>query len=223
MFISSITGLVAGIVHVVSGPDHITAVAPFAIQKKEKTWQIGLFWGIGHTGGVWVVGILAFLLREILPIDLISSWSERLVGVVLIIIGLWGIRSALKIKIHYHEHEHGEKEKHGHFHFHHIDDKHEHPKSHQHSHAPLGIGVLHGLAGSSHFLGVLPALMLPTQLDAIAYIVFFGFGSILAMSLFSFLIGVFTRKVATTLPAYRGILFSFAGLAIIVGIFWLLI
>lgn len=222
MIITIITGFVAGVVHVISGPDHVAAVAPFAVHKKEKTWQVGFFWGLGHTGGVWLVGILAILLREILPIDLISSWSERLVGVVLIGIGLWGIRSALKIRIHYHEHEH-EDGRHGHFHVHQAGESHDHPHSHRHAHAPLGIGILHGLAGSSHFLGVLPALMLPTHLAAAAYILFFGIGSIIAMSIFSYLIGLFTRKVATTLPAYRGMLLSFAFLAIAVGVVWLVI
>lgn len=223
MLISSFTGCVAGILHVISGPDHIAAVAPFAAQKKEKTWQVGFFWGIGHTGGVWLVGILALILREVLPLELISSWSERLVGVVLIGIGLWGIRRALKTKIHYHEHEHGESGKHGHFHFHQAHEKHNHASNHAHTHAPLGIGVLHGVAGSSHFLGILPALMLPTRADAIAYILFFGLGSILAMSLFSYLIGLFTRKLATTLPAYKGMLLTFAFLAIGVGVVWLVI
>jgi ABC-type nickel/cobalt efflux system permease component RcnA len=223
MIITIVTGFIAGVIHVVSGPDHIAAVAPFAAQKKENTWNVGFFWGIGHTGGVWLVGILALLLREILPLELISSWSERLVGVVLIGIGLWGIRRALKTKIHYHEHEHDESGKHGHFHFHYVGEDHHQTKSHEHTHAPLGVGILHGLAGSSHFLGILPALMLPTQLDAAAYILFFGVGSIIAMSLFSFLIGLFTRKMVTTLPAYKGMLLTFAFLAIGVGVVWLVI
>ena len=50
-----------------------------------------------------------------------------------------------------------------------------------------------------------------------------GVGSVIAMSLFSFLIGLFTRKVATTLPAYKGMLLTFAFLAIGVGIVWLVI
>lgn len=222
MFISAFTGFVAGLVHVISGPDHIAAVAPFAVHKKVKTWTVGFLWGIGHTSGVWVIGILAFFLREILPLDLISSYSERLIGVVLIAIGLWGIRSAMKTRIHYHEHEH-EDVRHGHFHVHEAGEAHEHPHSHQHKHAPMGIGILHGLAGSSHLLGVLPALMLPTRGDALAYIVFFGFGSIIAMSFFSYLIGIFTRKVSTNLPAYKGMLLTFAFLAIAVGMVWLVI
>lgn len=223
MLISSFTGCIAGILHVISGPDHVAAIAPFAAQKKEKTWQIGFFWGIGHTAGVWLVGILALLLREVLPLELISSWSERLVGVVLIAIGLWGVRRALKTKIHYHEHQHGESGKHGHFHFHQVGEEHPHSGSHQHTHAPLGIGVLYGLTGSSHFLGVLPALMLPTGIDALAYILFFGLGSILAMSLFSYVVGLLTRKMATTLPAYKGMLLTFAFLAIGIGVVWLII
>ena len=99
MLISSFTGFLAGIIHVISGPDHIAAIAPFAIDKNKKSWLTGLFWGIGHTSGVWLIGIFAFLLREVLPIDLISSLSERMVGLVLIGIGIWGIRKALITKV----------------------------------------------------------------------------------------------------------------------------
>ena len=43
------------------------------------------------------------------------------------------------------------------------------------------MGVLHGVAGTSHFLGVLPALAMPTRAAALVYIAAFGGGSILAM------------------------------------------
>ena len=34
-------------------------------------------------------------------------------------------------------------------------------KHKRHTHAATGLGVLHGLAGTSHFLAVIPALALP--------------------------------------------------------------
>jgi hypothetical protein len=68
-------GLVAGALHVLSGPDHLAAVAPLAADSTAGRWRAGFSWGIGHTGGVLVVGLLAVLLRGLLPLDSISSWS----------------------------------------------------------------------------------------------------------------------------------------------------
>src|SRR3982751_1551261 len=85
----------AGLVHVFSGPDHLAAIAPLAMKRQRGAWRTGLRWGIGHASGVAFVGILALILRGILPVDLISGWSDRLVGVLLIGIGLWTLRKAL--------------------------------------------------------------------------------------------------------------------------------
>jgi ABC-type nickel/cobalt efflux system permease component RcnA len=220
MLFSSFTGLLAGIIHVISGPDHIAAIAPFAIDKNEKSWSLGLFWGIGHTGGVWLIGVLAFLLREVLPIDLISSLSERLVGVILIGIGIWGIRKALTTKVHYHDHQHG-SEKHAHFHIHHQNEMANHPASHTHNHTSFGIGIIHGLAGGSHIVGVMPALLMPNREIAIAYLIFFGIGSIISMTFFSYFLGWFSKKIIISLNIYNNILLGFAITAILIGVVWL--
>ena len=105
--ISVLTGFVAGLIHVLSGPDHLAAVAPLAVEGQRRAWMTGLRWGFGHASGVVLVGVLSLLLRDVLPVDLISSWSERLVGVVLIGIGLWGFRQAFTRHLHTHEHSHG--------------------------------------------------------------------------------------------------------------------
>ena len=52
-----------------------------------------------------------------------------------------------------------------------------------HAHASFCLGVLHGIAGSSHFLGVLPALALPTRAAALTYIGAFGVGTVAAMTI----------------------------------------
>lgn len=220
MLIASFSGFLTGIIHVFAGPDHIAAVAPISLQKNKKSWTTGFYWGIGHSAGVWIVGILVFLLREAIPLDIISSWSERFVGLMLIAIGLWGMRRALRNRLHYHQHSH-EGVEHAHFHAH-TSGEHQHPAAHKHSHVPLGIGLVHGLAGSSHFLGILPALMLPTRAASIAYVICFGIGSIIAMSGFSWLLGkIMTRLGEKSIPVYNWMAMSFAVLAIGVGIVWL--
>src|SRR5436309_14014035 len=90
-------GIGAGLVHVFSGPDHLAAIAPLAMKRQRGAWLTGFRWGMGHASGVAVVGILSLILRGVLPIDLISSWGDRLVGVVLIGIGLWTLRKAMLV------------------------------------------------------------------------------------------------------------------------------
>src|ERR1700743_3884849 len=98
-------GIIAGLIHVFSGPDHLAAIAPLAMKRQRGAWLTGLRWGMGHASGVAFVGILSLILRGILPIDLISNWSDRLVGVLLIGIGLWTLRKAMLIHTHAHSHD----------------------------------------------------------------------------------------------------------------------
>src|SRR4051812_24732234 len=72
---SAILGLSAGLGHVFSGPDHLTAIAPLAMKNPRRSWIAGAQWGLGHSTGVFVVGLLSLLLRDMLPQELISSWS----------------------------------------------------------------------------------------------------------------------------------------------------
>lgn len=214
--IHALAGLMAGTVHVLSGPDHLTAVAPLAVSSRRPGWRSGALWGVGHTTGVWMVGALALVFREVLPIEQLSAWSERVVGVVLIVIGLWALRRALTGRLHTHRHQHGASE-HEHFHVH------KHVAVHEHTHAALGVGLLHGLAGSSHFLGVLPALALPSTSAAAWYLGAYGAGTILAMASFAGVVGLIgQRTLGRTVPAYRWLLGTSAVAAIGVGCFWLI-
>lgn len=216
-----ITGLIAGAVHVVTGPDHLTAVAPLAVRRPRRAWLPGARWGLGHSAGVGLVGLLSLWLRELIPVDLLSTWGERLVGVMLFGIGLWALRRALKHNIHTHEHEH-DGEKHVHFHVHHQHENHGGAGSHLHAHAAFGIGTLHGLAGSSHFLGVLPALAFPTRTEAVGYLIAFGVGTICAMAGFSWGMGWLAARSANRgLNIYRGLMGTCALAAMAVGGFWL--
>src|SRR5215211_3294419 len=93
-----ITGALAGLVHVLSGPDHLAAVAPLAISDRERGWIAGWTRGFGHATGVVVVAVIAVLLRDVLPpVDVLSAWSERVVGGALIGIGLWALRRSMRI------------------------------------------------------------------------------------------------------------------------------
>ena len=216
-----LTGILAGIIHVWTGPDHLTAVAPLAVRRPQRAWVPGVRWGFGHSAGVAVVGLLSLMLRNLIPVDWLSSWGERLVGVMLFGIGLWALHHAFKNKIHAHEHEH-DGERHVHFHTHHHGHAPEKAAPHRHTHAAFGIGTLHGLAGSSHFLGVLPALALPTTTQAVAYIAAFGAGTVLAMTLFSWGIGWLALRLTDQGAIFYRRLMTGCGVAALgVGVFWM--
>ena len=64
-----ITGSLAAMLHVITGPDHLAAVTPFAIESKKKAWKVGVFWGIGHLFGMSLIGVLFILFEEFIPIE----------------------------------------------------------------------------------------------------------------------------------------------------------
>lgn len=219
--IAAITGLIAGLIHVLTGPDHLTAIAPLAVRRPKAAWVPGARWGLGHSSGVAMVGLLALWLRAEMPVNLISSWGDRIVGVVLFGIGLWALRRALKHSVHAHEHEH-EGERHVHFHVHPHRAHHDEAQAHdRHTHTAFAIGTLHGLAGSSHVLGILPMLALPTRMQALTYLVAFGIGTILAMAGFSSGIGWLTTRYAmNSVNIYRGLMSTCAVAAMAIGCIW---
>src|SRR3954468_22825204 len=135
-------GLAAGLLHVFSGPDHLAAVAPLAADGDRNHWRTGLQWGFGHTAGVLMIAALLLLVREQLPLDAISAYSERIVGVALIAVGAWGIWKASRTTT----------------------------KSHSHAGTSFAMGTVHGLAGSSHLFGVVPALAFSARTDSILYL-----------------------------------------------------
>lgn len=219
--VSAIAGLLAGSLHVLSGPDHLAAIAPLAVDVRRKAWLTGLRWGFGHATGVVFIGLLSLCLRDLLPLEQISNWSERLVGVLLVGIGFWGIRKAMQFHVHEHEHN---GERHVHLHMHGPRQPHDESSAHTHSHTAFGIGTIHGLAGSAHFLGILPAMAFPRFVDGLSYLLSFGIGTVLAMSLFSTALSqVANRITQKTGKAYRYVMCSCSVATLLVGGYWLIV
>jgi len=224
-------GLLAAMIHVVAGPDHLAAVAPIAL-REDKSWLIGLFWGIGHTIGMILIGILFFYFRDFIPVDFISEQSEKIVGIILIIIGVWVFFKLVKKKtssdehshIHLHQDHKGESYAHYHVHQHtsNTDHKHIHPKK-QAALTAAGIGTIHGFAGVSHLISLLPTMAFSQQTEAVMYLIGFAAGTILSMILFSVILGFIGKSASKNnkqLPFYLVNVVA-ASIAIFVGIFWI--
>ncbi len=207
------TGLFAGTVHVVAGPDHLAAVAPIAAENPKRALGTGFKWGLGHGLGAMFIGLLAIAAKGFINVEMVSAWMEFLVGFMLIGIGMWAWRRASKIVIHVHEHQHDEKEEHKHIHVHDEDVPHE--EEHKHSHAALYVGALHGAAGTGHLLAGLPALALPT-FEAILYLSAYFIGAVLSMSIFGYLMGFVANG-----KRLRSSMYAAATASIAIGAYWL--
>ena len=227
-----LTGFIASVAHVVTGPDHLAAVTPLAIDSRKKSWTIGLSWGIGHTLGMILIGLLFILFKEILPVEAISRHSDTVIGILLIGIGIWAVART------YRRHRHGNRP-HPHFHtepflYAHI-HKHTHREAPDHDHAhvrtvrqnaftALFIGTIHGFAGFSHLFALLPSLALPTVWDSVIYLAAFAAGTIFTMILFAVILGLVAfRSVVSDRQVFLK-WFTLTGgfLAIAVGLLWII-
>ena len=208
-----LTGFVAGFVHVVSGADHLIAMAPVAINNPQKALGNSFSWGLGHSSGVLLLAFLAIFIKDITPLNKFSNIAEFLVGISLLIVGVFAIKNSFQLSMHSHSHKHENGIAHRHFHFH-VKDQ----KNNKHSHALTGLGLLHGIAGGSHFLAVLPALALPLT-SACFYLISYLIGSLISMNLFTCLISFTTfnasQKFIKRLIALAG------GLSFSLGLFWI--
>jgi len=222
-------GIMASMLHVITGPDHLAAVTPFAIESKKKAWKVGLLWGIGHLVGMISIGVLFVVFKGYIPVEAISNYSEQLVGLVLIFIGCWSFYKIFKDnKKHKHVHIHSNDDplihRHVHEHMHDNTHQHQHKKIAKQSHfTSFSIGFLHGLAGIAHFLLFLPVLGFEKQTDSILYVIGFAVGIPIAMITYAFVIG----KIASHAKNehndvfFKGIRLAGGLFATIIGIYWL--
>lgn len=183
-------GLLLGIQHALD-PDHLIAVSTIVSEQKNFKWAslIGVFWGLGHTTTLFIVGMLVIGLRVTIPPRL-GSGLELLVALMLVILGVNVLRKSFGAeRVHLHTHSHN-PETHTHFHVH------ENPKQdHGHGHPfkamrrPFIVGMVHGLAGSAALM-LLVLSTIESPLGGLLYIVIFGLGSVGGMLLLSGIISL---------------------------------
>ena len=181
-------------------PDHVIAVTTIVTRQRNvaRAALIGIFWGLGHTITIFAVGTAIILFNLVIPARVGLS-MELSVGVMLIVLGIWNLRSFFAAvptqvpQVHSHPHSHD-----GHVHTH----EHVHvPGADSHEHAeltaldqrfgktgayqllrPLVVGIVHGLAGSAA-VALLILATIHNSRWAIAYLVVFGIGTIAGMML----------------------------------------
>ena len=190
-----LTGLSAGALHVVSGPDHLAVVAPLVAEQPSKGFRLGFQWGLGHGLGVVILGLLGMFVKGYIDVEAWSTNAEVLVGWLLIAVGLWSIWSNRSSAPEITE---------GH--------------THTDNRVVFGVGLFHGMAGTGHLLGVLPSLLL-SQMDAAIYLAMYFVSAIGAMMGFGWILS----KVVSTMGSLRTWTLLTAVGSIAVGIYWILV
>lgn len=187
-------GFVIGLIHAFE-PDHIAAVSTVISKQKNKSQLlkqrikegtfksaiIGAMWGAGHTTTLVLIGLLVYVLSINIP-EVFFNGSEFLVGVMLIFLAFTTLSNKKLFKIkHMHSHAHKDGTIHTH--------PHDHGSDHKHSHKSYLIGCIHGLAGSGVLLVVIAGTLSSVQ-DVLSFILIFGVGSVIGMTVVSSLIGI---------------------------------
>src|SRR6266446_2482760 len=180
--------------------DHLCAVTSFssnARNVREAFW-LGVRWAIGHTAALLIFGLILVALKAA-ALPWIDTATELCVGAVLIGVGVWVIWDVLRQEhIHGHWHEHNGAR---HFHLH----SHKQSEQHAHGHALTFIGLLHGLAGTSAVMVLIPIMLLHSVSGATLYILVFGAGTVVSMGLFGACAGHLFSIVARWQQALRAL------------------
>ncbi len=210
-----ILGFFIGMRHALEA-DHVAAVSSLATRSASPRECIrqGVFWGLGHTLTLFVVGSSVLLLDRALP-ERLASGLELAVGVMLVLLGLDVLRRLAKERVHFHLHEHEGGIRHFHGHSHVGESVH---RTHSHGHwrtmplRALVVGLVHGMAGSAALI-LLTLQSVPSVGAGLVYMLLFGVGSIAGMALLSVAIAVPLRYSAAGLTRLHGLLHGAIGLA----------
>ena len=207
-----VIALLLGLRHA-SDPDHLVAVTSLVAADRgdvRGAARLGAWWGVGHAAALVVIGVPLIFFKSELP-----AWLERgaetAVGVVILLLALrivvkW-LRGDFRAGRHGHR-RHEQSPRHRHLR---RASRAEHPHRRVRTRGQaLGIGVLHGLAGTGAVVLLLIAA-LETELEAAAALAVFAPMSMVSMALcttaFAWLL---TRPVID--PVYRTVLIPAFGI-----------
>jgi len=187
------------------GPDHVAAVTVFALRRPDprSAMEFGLRWAAGHGVIIFCFGALLVLAGSRLPASA-DVFAERMVGCVLIGMGMWAVLRARHLARRAH-----------------------HPaprrSAHPMSHAPTAIGMLHGLAGNGAVVAIAPLAALGATAHALGFLLAFAIGTALAMAAYAFLAGlVLHRTMLASQQAARAVASGAGLLTVLIGLAWVI-
>ncbi|MDP6476310.1 MAG: hypothetical protein QGG38_08845 [Nitrospinaceae bacterium] len=169
--------------------DHVMAVSGLAETSSRSRKMLGICcrWAMGHGLTLLLVGVCVLSLG-VSNLDGLSHLGEKLVGFMLMGIGLWGlwglisqdqIKFTAKVSLDA-IHKKSSDETKG------ISARDE-PRC---QHGAVLVGMIHGLAGSAPLIGLMPIGNFDSPWLGLGYIAIFSFGALISMLIFGGLLGV---------------------------------
>ncbi len=158
--------------------DHIIAVANF-LRKADtlkSAVKISVSWALGHMVTAAIVTTILYVFRESLLTAFLTNF-EKVVGVMLVVLGFFSLKDLFGLHSHTHEHE-GTRHEHPHRHARDF-------KGHIHKHM-FGIGIVHGLASNDELMILFTASLGLATLSGILFgVAVFSLGVVLGMVVFA--------------------------------------
>jgi hypothetical protein len=194
-----------------SDPDHLVAVTSLVAADggdTRRAARLGAWWGLGHAGALILIGVPLIAFKTELPAAL-EAGAEKAIGVVILVLALRVIYKWMRGDFRASAHRHAG----GHSRRRHL--RRETGGDHRHVavRSPgqaLGIGALHGLAGTGAVVLLLIAA-LSSQLEAGLALAVFAPMSIASMAAFTAAFAwLLTRPIVE--PVYRTVLIPGLGL-----------
>jgi hypothetical protein len=90
-----VTSVALGIVHVLTGPDHLSALIALSATGGWRSFSLGIRWGCGHTSGLVVIATAFFALQGHIDLEVIGHYGETCVGFFMVALGVWAAHGSL--------------------------------------------------------------------------------------------------------------------------------
>jgi hypothetical protein len=229
-------GLLMGMIHVLTGADHLSALALLCVDKNSyESFKIGVTWGLGHSIGLIVVAIIFLAVSIEINLDKEGDIADKIVGAMMICLSGIGFYNAYKMSqpnavIETIDVENGTKEP--------------EPEPTTNSYcsrmcvyfdmknpnnsriASIFIGIIHGVSGPGAVLGLLPALALHNVTKSSIYLSSFCVASIIIMGTYAATWSNITNAIGnqTNIDKYNYYLIIItSSFSLTVGIVWLVL
>lgn len=227
----------------------MAAVSTFVAGRPQprQAAMFGVRWAIGHGLSLFVIGSILFWIKRAAEANQPELFStgvmDRFVGLVLVGLGVWTLWQVASSRAtqahehphfhdgHLHSHDEDKAAEHSHGKSHDVSHGHSHGDAHGHSHshsgglASLGMGVLHGAAGTGAFIGQTVVSLSSSYAFVFLYTLLFSVGVLCSMAIYAGALGglitAFERKGTQFLSAARvltGVLTCAIGFCLVSGI-----
>lgn len=91
----ALTGMLFGLIHVLTGPDHLSALATLSAGSSWRSFALGIRWGCGHSIGLIVMAVVFIALDGKLDFSVLNEVTDILVGVFMVALGVYGIHEGV--------------------------------------------------------------------------------------------------------------------------------